>query len=514
MTTHVEGTKQALSDRFLTFRVDARLYALSSDDVTEVIRVPPLARVPQSPRSLLGLGNLRGSVLPVVGLREMLGKPAAAHLSNSRAIILDIGAPVALVVDTVASLETVSARQVETGQKEIAAAGDEKLLGAFSSGSTKEVAKILDIKALLQAAFSNRLRDKAYVRGSHAQAQLRTDAAALKTAEMLVTFQVADQEFALPLDAVQEILPLPSTSIAVSHAEAVVLGMSSVRDTLLPLLSLRGLLGFSATGASEAANERQKVIVMKLGANQIGLVADQARSIVAADPDLMDPIPAILAARTGGESKIRSVYRGEAGRRLISILSPDQIFREDVMQRLTAGHQAHPASIKQAEAGGREELIVLVFRLGNDEFGLPIDAVVEVAQVPTQITRVPKTPRFLEGVVNLRGEVLPVVDQRRRFDMPQLEKNATRRLVVVKTERHRAGIIVDSVSDVLRTYRENVAPPPELTDEKTARLVQGVINLEKAGRIVLLLDPAELLTRAEQGLLDTFHAQQSKKADA
>jgi purine-binding chemotaxis protein CheW len=151
--------------------------------------------------------------------------------------------------------------------------------------------------------------------------------------------------------------------------------------------------------------------------------------------------------------------------------------------------------------------------LGDDEFGIPIDAVVEVAQVPLQITRVPKTPKFLEGVVNLRGEVLPVVDQRRRFDLPRLEKNPARRLMVIKTERHRAGLIVDSVSDVLRTDRDNVAPPPELTDEKTSRLVRGVINLEKANRIVLLLDPTELLTRAEQGLLDTFQAQ-SKKANA
>jgi purine-binding chemotaxis protein CheW len=58
-----------------------------------------------------------------------------------------------------------------------------------------------------------------------------------------------------------------------------------------------------------------------------------------------------------------------------------------------------------------------------------------------------------------------------------------------------------------------VAPPPELTDEKTARLVQGVVNLERVNRIVLLLDPTELLTRAEQGLLDTFQAQ-GKKANA
>jgi purine-binding chemotaxis protein CheW len=161
----------------------------------------------------------------------------------------------------------------------------------------------------------------------------------------------------------------------------------------------------------------------------------------------------------------------------------------------------------------RDELIFLVFRLGDDEFGLPIDAIVEVAQVPAQITRVPKAPKFLEGVVNLRGEVLPVVDQRRRFDMPKLEHAETRRLIVMKTERRRAGIIVDSVSDVLRSARSGIAPPPELTDEKTARLVHGVINLDKDGRIVLLLDPTELLTRAEQGLLDTFEAQ-SKKANA
>lgn len=513
MTAKVEAAAQTSLVRFLTFRVDSQLYALSSDSVTEVIRVPSVARVPQSPASLLGLGNLRGSVLPVVGLREMLGRGATTDLVSSRAIILDVGAPVALVVDSVATLETIGARQVETAQKHLGAAGAEKLLGAFSTGSTKEVAKILDIKALLQSVFANRARNNSRLVGTKAEAQPKTAARALKQTEMLVTFEVADQEFALPLESVQEILPLPALT-AVARAEAVVLGMTSVRDTLMPLLSLRGLLGFGAAGrgAQDAANDREKVIVMKLGNDQIGLVADQARSIVTADLDLMDPIPPILAARTGGESKIRSVYRGEAGRRLISILAPDQMFREDVMQRLSAGQQTK-ASSTAAAAGSREELIVLVFALGDDEFGLPIDAVVEVSQVPAQITRVPKTPKFLEGVVNLRGEVLPVVDQRRRFDMPRLEKSENRRLVVVKTERHRAGLIVDSVSDVLRTYRENVAPPPELTDEKTARLVHGVINLEKAGRIVLLLDPAELLTRAEQGLLDTFQAQ-SKQADA
>jgi purine-binding chemotaxis protein CheW len=138
--------------------------------------------------------------------------------------------------------------------------------------------------------------------------------------------------------------------------------------------------------------------------------------------------------------------------------------------------------------------------------------VVEVAQVPAQITRVPKTPKFLEGVVNLRGEVLPVVDQRRRFDMPKLDAGTTgRRLVVIQTERHRAGLIVDSVAEVLRVLPDAIEPPPDLTDA-TSRLVRGVINLESSQRLVLVLDPAEVLTRAEQGLLDTFQAMAKKEA--
>ncbi len=94
--------------------------------------------------------------------------------------------------------------------------------------------------------------------------------------------------------------------------------------------------------------------------------------------------------------------------------------------------------------------------------------------------------------------------------MPALEAGQTRRLIVVRTDRHRAGLIVDSVSEVLRCSVSDIEPAPDLANE-AIRLVHGVLNLGKAGRIVLLLDPDELLTRAERGLLDAF---QSKTGQA
>ena len=422
--------------------------------------------------------------------------------------MLDAGTQLALAVESVDALVAIAEDRIEVRESELSAAHGEPLRGAFRSESHDAVVKILDIKKLLGAAFAQQARAPRQSRGSKGGADdTQRSAPVDAAATMLVTFEVAGQEFALDLEAVQEILPAPAVVMAVPRAEALVLGVTTVRDRLLPLLSLRGLLGFPPAAGSDG---REKVVVMKINGAQVGLVADRARAILAAPPSAIDAVPPVLAARAGGEARLKAIYRGEEGRRLVSILMPEQLFREDVMRRL--GHDAQNESTPATSSDSpHAEQTFLVFRLGEDEFALPIEAVDEVGEVPAQITRLPKTPKFLEGVVNLRGDVLPVVDQRRRFDMPASSETERRRLVVVRTELHRAGLIVDGVSDVLRVSGSAVEPPPALTDE-IARLVRGVINLEQSQRIVLVLDPAELLTAAERGRLDAF--QKASRANA
>ncbi|HEY0962141.1 MAG TPA: chemotaxis protein CheW [Pseudomonadales bacterium] len=520
----METAAASSTARFLTFCIDRQMYALPADDVAEVMHVPALAHIPQAPAALLGVANLRGTVLPVASLRELLGKTAADHTASTRAIVLDLGAPVALVVDSVESLVSASTAQIDAHKHELAATDAAHVIGAFTFGKDSTVARIIDIKPLLDAAFASRARARRQSAGATegTSTSRAAEARAARATEVFVTFDVAGQEFGLTLDAVQEIIPAPDAATAVARSDAAVLGVIAVRDALLPLLSLRGLLGLGnerkaderkageQKGDEQKVGTRDKIIVARVAGARVGLVADRARAIVVADSELVDPLPPVLAARTGGETRIKAIYRGESGRRLVSILSPEQLFREDVMQKLVADQKSHGADAAPAVQASGKELIFLVFRLGNDEFGLPIDTVVEVMQVPAQVTRVPKAPKFLEGVVNLRGEVLPVVDQRRRFDMPKLDSLEGRRIVVIQTERHRAGLIVDSVADVLRVSPDTIEPPPALTDA-TSRLVSGVVNLEQSERLVLVLDPTEVLTRAEQGLLDTFKAAAPKK---
>ncbi|MDX6804952.1 chemotaxis protein CheW [Terrihabitans rhizophilus] len=486
------GQKEAR--RFLTFRIGARLYALPSEEVAEIVRVPPVTRVPHGPRGLLGVANLRGAVLPVASVRGLLGQDESSGAAASRAIVLMGAAPVVLAVDHVDELLSVDGARVETMQAELGAERGERLRGAFEAGQGRGVARILDIQALLGAAFTPRSRPPRQA-SAHGSAGDARQSEAPADVEMLVTFEVAGQEFGLPLSAVGEIVTAPPATALMPKAEALVLGVVSYRGGLLTLMSLRGLLGFPLAPAT--GDER--VVVTIIGGVRVGLVADRMRAIIPADVSRIEPVPPVLAARIGGEAAIKSIYRGEEGKRLVSILAPEHLFREEVMRRLNGGAELEASAPSTGTGADRR---FLVFRLGDDEFALPVEAVNEVARVPDQITRVPKAPAFLEGIVNRRGEVLPVIDQRRRFDMPELADGAMRRLVVISTQRLKAGIIVDSVTEVLRSEADAIEPAPDLAGE-TTQLVHGVIT-PGAGRMILLLDPAELLTRAEQVLLDDF----------
>jgi len=486
---------QGAAGSFLTFRVDRQLYALPAADVAEIIRVPAVARLPQSPPGLLGMANLRGAVLPVASLRGLLGR-AAAPAGIGRAIVLDGAAPIALVVDAVDSLVAPDTAAIETTPAALAAEPGEMLQAAFAAPAG--IAKVLDIRPLLARALARPAADpRPAAARAIGQAVATAPHQAGTAARLLLTFDVAGQDYALDLDRVQAIVAAPTAIATVPRADGAVLGLAACRDMLLPILSLRALLGLPpATGRHGG----EKVIIARVAGADIGLLADRVRAVLRADPATIEPAPPLLAARAGGEARLAAIHRAPGGRRPIPILAPDQLFRDDVMQHL--GERASPASTTPATAAAPEAAF-LVFRLGDEEYGLPVAAVVEVAAAPDQVTRIPKTPKFLEGVVNLRGEVLPVIDQRRRFEMPPAAAGSRRRLVVLRTGRYRAGLIVDGVREVLRLPGDAIGPGPDLADE-TTRLITGVANL--AGRLVLLLDPEELLTRTERRLLDGFAA--------
>src|ERR1700722_9088951 len=225
-------------ERYLTFRSEGGLYAVPARQVSEVIRMRPLARVPQAPKSLLGLANLRGNVIPVAGMRALLGVGEIGSTANSRLIVLDGSTPVALAVDEIAALVAVAQGEISSEDVELSATAGEQLQGIFQTAGI--VTKILDIQALLARAFPQNVSSQSASPVVAARSEVTP--AAPEKHRRLVTFDVARQEYALDLASVQEIVTAPDDLAYIPGSDDAVQGGMGYRDRLLPLLSLRILL--------------------------------------------------------------------------------------------------------------------------------------------------------------------------------------------------------------------------------------------------------------------------------
>ena len=158
---------------------------------------------------------------------------------------------------------------------------------------------------------------------------------------------------------------------------------------------------------------------------------------------------------------------------------------------------------KPKAAADGDILQLVTFHVGDEEFGVDILAVREINRM-MEITRVPHAPVFVEGVINLRGQVIPVVDLRTRFQLDAVEHDKNTRIVVVELSEKVVGFLVDSVSEVLRVPRDLIEPPPPIVGSVDSEYIQAVVKLDD--RLLILLDLQKLFSGGEARELEGFDA--------
>ena len=141
-----------------------------------------------------------------------------------------------------------------------------------------------------------------------------------------------------------------------------------------------------------------------------------------------------------------------------------------------------------------KDLQVVGFRIGNETYGVRIAAVREIVRVP-EITSVPNAPESIEGVINLRGKIIPVMDLRKRFGLAEIVTDKKNRILVVELENKLLGLIVNSASEVLKIAPSDIEVPGNVFAEGESGYVTGVGKLK--GRLIILLDINKLLHRPE-----------------
>ena len=486
--------------QFVIFHVDGEAFAVVLSEVKEIIRMPEIVHLPLAPPSLEGLANLRGSVLPIVNARCLFGLADVAHDEATRVVILDHGQPVGLVVDRMANVVTVEPEQIEGAERISTTLDTDMLRGVIKGIAETGMVMILDARglierefAMLSAARTSGLAEKLV----EAEGQAQTTRPKVEESQ-LVSFEVAGQEYGIEIRNVQEIVQVPEHITKVPRSSSAVLGMMNLRNRLLPVVSLRGLFGLEPAPIGE--QNRVVVVTLAGGAQSVGVVMDRVKEVLRVSHSVIDPMPAYLSGDQGLR-EITSVCRLDGGKHIVSILDAEAMFAHETLREALGDADDTGASAMSASVRATEEEQFVVFRLMEEEYGVAISAVQEIVRLPETITRVPRSPAFIEGVINLRGTVIPLVDQRTLFGLPGGERNDRQRIVVFTIRGTRTGFIVDSVSEVMRISRALIGPAPELSGEQ-ARIIRRVANLAEQKRMILLVDSDELLEANELSALN------------
>jgi len=477
-----------------------------------------VARLPLAPAILDGLANLRGRVLPIINLRRLFNCEDREHDDSTRAVVINLGQPLGFVVDRVASVLSVEPDEIES------AASIQTIVAAdFLTGVIKRPRPDGGQDLLMTLDFGKLVESQFATIGHSANDELRGgsggdlhgdehDDTEVTTDELrLVSFSVAEQEYALDIADVQEIVQVPAHITALPNVAHHVLGVISLRQRLLPLVSLRALFSLP----HEELSEHHRIVVIALpGGYQVGLVTDSVKEVLSVPRAQADAMPGILSDDSDMH-EFSSICRLEDGKRLVSIIATERLLglsgiRDAINAAAKEGGTARTEETAMNERNDQDEgessdddTQVVIFRLGAEEFGVPIMSVQEIVRVPDVLTRVPKTPHFVEGVINLRGTVLPVIDQRTRLGMDAIERNDRQRIMVYLLAGMRTGFIVDSVAEVLRIPKSQLATAPDMSEEQS-RLISQVAKLDGDKRLVMLIDPQHLLQSREMSAISNM----------
>lgn len=463
--------------QYVTFLLKDEIYAILVKEIQEIIRPPKVIRLPLVPDYVEGIANLRGEILPVVDFRKKLGLEEKELPTRKVIVLQHEGKLLGISVD-----RTSQVIRADDGQLEEVGTSS-NFVSHIIHGGNERLYMLVDVEKVMEFQVQN--IEKARVNLKEAKTNK------VKSVEeyiQIVTFEMSGEEYALPIEEIQEIIRFAEPTV-IPDVPDYVKGIVNLRDSVLPIIDLRLMLGLEATNVDEFT----KVIVLNCSGMKIGFVVDRIYEVLRIEKSRIDKPPSLIS---GDDAKrIKGIIKMDE--RVILLLDSTALVPEEISSLSSVEEKG------EKEKGGMmnaEQYVV--FKVGEEEYGASIEQVREINRM-TNITKVPRAPKFVEGIMNLRGEVIPVVDLRKRFELETVEKNDFTRIIVADISGKKTGFIVDSVVGVERVPVDKLSTSPELiAGSESSRFVRTVANLGNE-RMILILDIEHILSEKEIKRLET-----------
>ena len=424
-----------------SFYLSGNEFAIGMADLQEVVHAPAkLQQMPLSPDYLLGLFNLRGRILPVIDLHILLKTGAAdtETLVNPCMVVLRRGAAyLGLLFDAVGEILRVRPDEVAPlSQQNISDEVPAMPVSAVICRDRGErIIQILDFGALL--AIRN-LPSIDRMTGAHDTNHTLTSRMKDLYREKLVGFIVGDCDLALEMKAIVAIIPNAGKKPSPCPSELCA-SVISFHGQPIPVVSASVLLKI---GTPNTANH---ILVCRAGAYQVGFEVDGISSIIPYAKDKIMPVPVLEEHRS---SIFRGCFTDRAGKDFIVLNDEGMLSQAEIVSiSLIHTNLCQSEQVMEAATGAVANVSLLTFRLGK-LYGVKLLDIVEVLACPKELLRAPRMPQSVLGILNLRGNPIPVIDPRRLFELEPLAECTGSRLLVFQHRNRKIAMRVDSVEGI------------------------------------------------------------------
>jgi len=487
MDEDIQTRKEDFEERQLvTFYIGNDEFGSDIMHVREIIRLAEVTKVPQAPGYVEGVCNLRGNILPIIDGRTRLGLERRQKDENTRVLVVDVhGKSTGIVVDRMSEVLRVNQSDIEDAPQIVQGTDSNYIEGMVKLNEGKRIITALNISNIITTEKIEEIKQAG--KSTIVKADSKEKTTDIEE-EQLVTFLLGDEEYAFSIMDVKEIIRVEQIT-AIPNVPKYVEGVIAIRNRLLPIINMRSFFELPAVEPTDQA----RIIIVDLGKITAGFWVDKVAEVISIPKKIIDPPPAVF--HTDEIGQIRGVAKLNDGKRLIMCLNATKLLSTEIIEEVIGGRQEGTVSDEESTDKGSvisEEQLV-AFRIAGEEYAVKITDVQEINRM-SEVTHMPGAPSYIDGLVNLRGNVIPALNLRRRFDLPEHERNDATRIIIVDTGNRKTGIVVDAVSEVLRFDRSLVEDTPEIVSTSVdTRYISGVGKLDNGNRMVMILELSQVL---------------------
>lgn len=442
-------------------------FALSVKSIQEVINEPEsYSPMPLAPDYLLGLFNLRGVIIPVVDLRKIFDFSVDIDENNKErkiAIIEHGNFCVGLLFDATGEVFNGNEQQRNHFHSNSEDPNKAVIEGVFKLDEGKRVVQILNPYKVLNLNQIPRSADSS-----------ASNVRRISKREQCISFMVGTSLCAIDIDAIQEIVDIKEVQ-NYALASDICLGSVNVRGNTVPIIDFSHFLGYGKTQPSSDGTHDNKMIIMKINDEYFGLLVKSIENIISYFKEDLIEFPVL-------SEKTKDLFKGcisSSDREIQTILlNHETILSNDEIASVIGGHKRlykeKAKNIEEEIAGTSEQKSYITFTLNNN-YALEINEVKEVIDYPESLIRPPNISAYFKGMINLRGELVAVIDPRALYGMDDEPSSSAPKILIFKSGDAKYGLMVDSVDSIVSfSEKDKVNIPKSLYQNGGQSLAEDI----------------------------------------